>query len=60
MSKKKIFQISNALSEGLKETIAAAQSYSGELRIDVISIKRIEVDPENPRNFSLTFDVRKS
>lgn len=53
MAKKKVFQISNTLTEGLEETITAAHNYSGELRIDVIPIKRIEVDPENPRDFAL-------
>lgn len=56
MAKKKVFQISNTLTEGLEETIIAAHNYSGELRIDVIPIKRIEVDPDNPRDLTLTFD----
>jgi len=55
MAKKKVFQISDALTEGLEETITAAHNYSGELRIDVIPIKKIEVDPENPRDLALTF-----
>ncbi len=56
MAKKKVFQISNALGDGLEETITAAQNYSGELRIDVIPLKKIEVDPENPRDLMITFD----
>lgn len=56
MAKKKVFQISNSLVDGLKETISAAQNYSGDLRVEVISIKKIEVDPENPRDLSITFD----
>lgn len=56
MAKKKVFQISNALTEGLEETINAAQSYAGELRIDIIPIKRIEVDPNNPRDLQLNFE----
>src|SRR5262245_61824168 len=55
MAKKKVFQISNALTEGLEETITAAHNYSGELHIDVIPIKRIEVDPNNPRDLLLDF-----
>lgn len=54
MAKKKVFQISDALAEGLEETINAAQLYSGELRVDVIPLKRIEVDPENPRDLLLS------
>lgn len=56
MAKKKVFQISNTLTEGLEETITAAHNYSGELRIDVIPIKRIEVDPDNPRDFALNLE----
>lgn len=53
MAKKKVFSISNSLSEGLEQTIAAAQNYSSDLRVDVISLKKIEVDPENPRSLRL-------
>lgn len=54
MAKKKVFSIGNALSQGLEETIESAQNYSGELRIDVIPIKKIELDPDNPRDLALT------
>ncbi len=56
MAKKKVFQISNALTEGLEETVSAAHNYTGELRVEAISLKRIELDPENPRDLILTFD----
>jgi ParB family chromosome partitioning protein len=55
MAKKKSFQISDALTVGLEETITAAHHYSGELRIDIIPLKKIEVDPENPRDLILSF-----
>ena len=54
MAKKKVFSIGTALSQGLEETIESAQNYSSELRIDVIPIKKIELDPANPRDFALT------
>ncbi len=54
MAKKKVFSIGNALSQGLEETIESAQNYSGELRIDVIPLKKMELDPANPRNMALT------
>lgn len=54
MAKKKVFSIGTALSRGLEETIESAQSYSGELRIDVIPLSKIELDPSNPRDLSLT------
>jgi ParB family chromosome partitioning protein len=56
MAKKKVFQISNALTEGLEETVSAAHNYTGELRVEAISLKRIEMDPENPRDLVITFD----
>lgn len=56
MAKKKVFQISNALTEGLEETVSAAHNYSGELRIEAVSLRKIELDPENPRDLILTFD----
>src|ERR1700733_15327916 len=56
MAKKKVFSIGNALSRGLEETIELAQNYSSELRIDVIPIKKIELDPSNPRDLALTMD----
>lgn len=55
MAKRKVFQISDALTEGLEETITAAHNYTGELRVEVIPIKKIEVDPDNPRDFALNF-----
>jgi ParB family transcriptional regulator, chromosome partitioning protein len=56
MAKKKSFQISNALTEGLEETVNAAHNYTGELRVEAINLKKIELDPENPRDLVLTFD----
>jgi len=56
MAKKKVFNIGNALSTGLEETITAAHNYSGNLRVDIIPITKIETDPENPRDLSITLD----
>ncbi|MDR3491247.1 MAG: ParB/RepB/Spo0J family partition protein [Gammaproteobacteria bacterium] len=56
MAKKKVFQISNALTEGLEETVTAAHNYNGELRVEIIPLKKIELDPENPRDLILTFE----
>lgn len=55
MSKIKSFQISNSLTQGIEETISAGQNYSGQLRIEVLPIKKIELDPENPREMSIDF-----
>jgi ParB family chromosome partitioning protein len=56
MAKKKVFQIGNSLTNGLEETISAAHNYRGELRVEVIPIKKIQFDPENPRDLLLTAD----
>lgn len=54
MAKKKVFSIGTALSQGLEETIESAQNYTSELRIDIIPIRKIELDPANPRDLALT------
>src|SRR5687768_8644898 len=60
MVKKKVFSIGTALSQGLEETIESAQNYSSELRVDVIPIKKIELDPKNPRDLLITIhDVQQ-
>jgi len=56
MAKRKVFQISDTLADGLEETLSSAKNYSGELRVDVIPLKKIETDPENPRDLALTID----
>jgi ParB family chromosome partitioning protein len=56
MAKKKVFSIGKALSQGLEETIESAQNHSSELRIDVIPIRKIELDPTNPRDFALSIN----
>lgn len=56
MAKKKVFSIGTALAQGLEETIESAQNYSGELRVDIIPIKKIETDPDNPRDLALNFN----
>lgn len=53
MAKPKVFQISNSLSEGMEETIHAAQRYSGALNVEVVPIKKIELDLHNPRELHL-------
>jgi len=54
MAKKKVFSIGTALSQGLEDTIESAQNHSSELRIDVIPIRKIELDPANPRDLVLS------
>jgi ParB family chromosome partitioning protein len=54
MAKKKVFSIGSSLSDGLEQTFAAAHNYSSDLRVDVIPLKKIEIDPDNPRSMVLT------
>lgn len=56
MAKKKVFSIGSSLSDGLEQTIAAAHNYSSDLRVDVIPLRKIETDPENPRTLLITLD----
>ena len=59
MSKRKSFTIGLALAQGLEETIESAQNHSGELRVDVLPLSKVEVDPDNPRDLSLRMeDIR--
>ncbi len=54
MAKKKSFSISNSLTRGLEETVSAAQNYSGDLRLEVVPLDKITLDPNNPRDLILT------
>lgn len=56
MAKKKVFSIGSSLSDGLEQTIAAAHNYSSDLRVDVIPLKKIETDPDNPRSLLISLD----
>jgi ParB family chromosome partitioning protein len=59
MSKKKRFGIPESLAAAFKETIHAAENNAGAVRFEVVSLTRIEVDPDNPRELSITpEDVR--
>lgn len=54
MAKRKVFSIGNSLSDGLEQTIASAHNYSSDLRVDVIPLKKIETDPQNPRSLEVS------
>ncbi|MBS0358993.1 MAG: ParB/RepB/Spo0J family partition protein [Proteobacteria bacterium] len=55
MAKKKIFTIGNSLTQALTDTAVAASNYSGELHVDIIPLRKIELDPNNPRDLVLNF-----
>jgi ParB family chromosome partitioning protein len=60
MSKKKRFGVSQALTRGLSETIHVVENNVGGFRNVIVPLSRIELDPDNPRKLSITFeDVQK-
>lgn len=56
MEKKRRFNLSKKLQEGIAETINLAESTDGQFRDTEITLSRLEVDPDNPRKLSLTLD----
>lgn len=59
MSKKKRFGVSQALSQGLSETIHVVENNSGTFRNAILPLSRIELDPDNPRKLAINLmDVR--
>lgn len=47
------FNLDEDLSAALSETVIAASDYAGELHYEVIPLKNIEFDPENPRALAI-------
>lgn len=56
MSKRKSFSIESSLSNALSASMEAAKNYSGELNIEIIQLKNIKLDPNNPRLQSLSIE----
>jgi len=54
MTKRKRFGISQSLNQGLSDTVNAVKNNAGSVRFEVISLARIETDPENPRELKLS------
>lgn len=52
---KKEFKIGSNLAEALDETVQSATNNIGELHVEIIPLQKIDVDPDNPREFILTF-----
>jgi len=58
MAKKKSFSLGNSITQALTDTVAAASNYAGELHIEVIPLRKVELDDENPRELALnTYDL---
>lgn len=56
MAKRKSFSLSSSLSKGLTDTVTAAKNYSGNLHVEVVPLRKIELDPENPRELIISFE----
>lgn len=52
---KKTFQIKAGLVQALDDTVTSAKNNSGELYFEIIHLRKIELDPENPRDLALNF-----
>ena len=57
---KKSFGISKNLENALSETIFIAQENVGKLRVENISLSKIYLDPDNPRQLSITIEDLKN
>lgn len=51
---RKTFSIGSGLATAMTETVLNAHEYSGELHVEIISIAKIDLDPENPRDILLS------
>lgn len=56
MAKKKSFTIGASLQQALGDTVIAAKNHSGDLHVEVIPLRKIELDPDNPREIMLTLN----
>lgn len=52
---KKTFKIKAPLATALNDTISAAKNYAGDLHVEIIPLRKLELDPNNPRDLHLTF-----
>lgn len=53
---KKSFKIRGNLAEALDDTVSSAKNNAGELHVEVIPLRKISLDPDNPRDLALSFE----
>lgn len=53
---KKSFKIRGNLADALDDTVSSAKNNAGELHVEVIPLRKICLDPDNPRDLVLDFD----
>ena len=52
---KKSFKIRGNLADALDDTVQSAKNNAGELHVEIIPLRKIELDPDNPRDLALSF-----
>lgn len=52
---KKSFKIRDNLAQALDDTVASAKNNAGELYVQIIPLKKVELDVDNPRELALCF-----
>lgn len=53
---KKSFKIRDNLAAALGDTVSSARNNAGELHIEIIPLRKISLDQDNPRDLALSFD----
>jgi ParB family transcriptional regulator, chromosome partitioning protein len=53
---KKSFKIRGNLAEALDDTVSSAKNHAGELHIEIIPLRKIRLDSDNPRDLLLSFE----
>lgn len=53
---KKSFKIKGNLAEALGDTVSSAKNNAGELHIEIIPLRKISLDPDNPRDLAISFE----
>ena len=53
---KKSFKIRANLAQALDDTVKSAKNNAGELHVEIIPLRKISLDPENPRDLVLNFE----
>jgi ParB family chromosome partitioning protein len=56
---RKTFKIKSNLVEALDDTVQAAHNNAGDLHVEIIPLRKIELDPNNPRDLILSLQEAK-
>lgn len=53
---RKSFKIKSSLAAALDDTVTSAKNNAGELHIEIVPLRKISLDPDNPRDLAFTFE----